>query len=176
MIFIFDFELSNSGDFILQEAQKFPTLSIQWRQTTYPTLEIKFVYEKTEVNDFVPKNTLSIIFTTDSYQQKTFTKTNTLTTDLENLKQKIIILLRTELGETSLDKSLGTRLVLHKHRNMNLTEVLQDIHDLIKENLTDILDDPIVMVQPELRDGAFYCQNINVYINDGNKEIFNFSI
>lgn len=84
--------------------------------------------------------------------------------------------LRTEIGESILNKNLGTQLSLMRHRNINDFSTLQKIHDIVKDNLREILDNPAVMVKPEYSDGNFFCQNVNIYIYDGNTPIYTFSL
>lgn len=94
----------------------------------------------------------------------------------EELCQRILVLLRTELGEIGNAPGFGTKLIQQKHKDITDESVLQEVHDIVLNAVERHLEDPSVIIRREKNETAFSCQNVNVYIYDGRKEIYHFEL
>ena len=167
-----DFALTNTGDFALGKQSMHPCLRIDWKCSDYPVLKIEFEQAK-EHRDQPLASALMIQFDAASGDSSDKIGKGTLH-DRDELRQRIIIMLRTELGESPLSEGLGTDLVLQKHRDINDMAVLEAIQSTVKNAVSEVLEDPVVQVKVEKSSGNFYCQNVNVYIYEKGELLYSF--
>ena len=84
----------------------------------------------------------------------------------EELQQRVLLLTRA-----------ASRVVRAKHLDVTSEAVLNEVRDAVLEQVSFVLDDPSVIVRKqEMYGHVFSWQNVNVYIYDGNKEIYNFQM
>ena len=84
----------------------------------------------------------------------------------EELRQLVLLSIRA-----------AKRIVCAKHKDITSEAVLSEVHDAVLEQVEDILDNPSVTIKKEHINGnPFSWQNLNVYIYDNNKEIYNFPL
>ncbi len=164
-----DIAIDNRGDIISKTPQQFPTIKLKWKMTGESTFRILFKThgDKKKAEGF----NISFRTSNDSIQTKTASVWGE-----DELKQRILILLRTQLGDIETQPDYGTELVNQKHLDITDQRVLQKVHDIVFNAVSPLLDDPRIYVQKKITEGPFYCQNIDIYIYDGKKEIYNFEM
>jgi len=169
-----DFEMTNSGDLKLSSTERYPSLNISWYESEFPILCLN--WEQTEKPLGEPdEDTLTITFNT-SNGKTDFAKTVRPIRHKEELAQRLTILLRTELGSSELSPALGTTLTLDKHKDLREMKVLKSIQQKILAAIDSLVENPVVILKVEEKDGPFYCQNVNVYIYQDNDLVYETSI
>lgn len=167
-----DIEIDNGGDFVLRERFKFPSLKLSWAINKTEALKLSFDIGR-NMNDPSENNGLKISF---KIQNKINTDICSTVRKERELRQRILVLLRTELGELINASDYGTKLVQQKHRDITDESVIREVHDIIFDAVSDHLNEPRVIIRREKNDTPFSCQNLNVYIYDGRKEVYDFEL
>lgn len=168
-----DFEMTNSGDLKLSAAEQYPGFTISWYESEFPILCLSWEQQEFPVE---PKTDgLTIAFNTGN-EKAGFGSVVRPLRHKEELAQRIAILLRTELGSSSLAAGLGTTLCLDKHKDLRDIKTLKSIQDKVLAAVDGLVDNPAVILKVEEKDGPFYCQNVNVYIYQNNELIYQTSI
>lgn len=170
---MFDFELTNSGDLKLCPHNITPVFCISWHTAKYPVMNIQFT-TRNNFNVSRRENTFEMSFNTKlkHYSRKTLSNLH----DIDSLKQNLVIKLRTEFG-SSFKKDLGTKLVQAKHLNINDADVINWIRETVLNDISDIVENPEVEVIAEKNPKSnFYCQNVNVYIYQDGRLLYDFSL
>ncbi len=158
---MFDFKISDTGDLVLDETENIAKAKIKFGLSEYPVLNINFIQNKTSKK--IDENPLRMkaMF---SVNQKGKTENCQTVLDEDELIQRIMILLRTEYGSIPRDKKFGSYINTERHEDITDDGVLERIKSLVEEELTDILDNPTVVVKRVITDEIFGSQNINIYI------------
>lgn len=165
-----DLKIDNRGDFILSSITEYPRLRIDWMDSENKVLRIDF--EQGEEQSYTPLgDKLSIRFRTKQNDLLLNKKALTLT-DKEELRQRIMIKLRTEFGEMSLKPEFGTYLTTQKHEDINSAVTQQMVQNIVYGAVYGMLENPSVRAIPKRKDGPFYCQNMNVYIYEDDELFF----
>lgn len=167
-----DFLIDNKGDFVFSNIEQYPRLRIDWIDSTQPTLRIDF--EQTEERSTFSQTDkqFRIDFITDRDNRTLDAKAATVTGKYE-LRQRIMLKLRTELGELRLKPDFGSYIVTQRHEDIRSQSVQSMIQSIVLSEVRDILDNPRVSVIPRRKTGTpFYCQNINVYIYNDEELLF----
>jgi gene 25-like lysozyme len=167
-----DIAINNSGDFILGKKPCASRLSLSWKSGAYDSLRLSFKTGK-NMNDPRESTGLCLEFTTSNITPQLACQS---THDAEELKQRILVLLRTERGELVGQRSYGAELNQKRHQDITNAEVVRAVEDIVLAAVEPLLNEPRVAVEKRLSDGVFRSQNINVYIYDGKKEIYHFSM
>ena len=168
-----DVLISNSGDFVTKNTNIGPKLHIVWEETNYPALHISFETGRNLNDPTVTTDGLHIKFYVD---RSSSLKSGCGCHGKKELKQRVICLLRTETGEVSGDSTYGTTVKTYKHQDIYSNEVVNGIQNIVLSAVKDLLSNPKVVVKKELNDEWFGTENLNVYVYDGNKEIFDFGM
>ena len=96
---------------------------------------------------------------------------------MEEIKQRLVIRLRTEFGELNLKPELGSYLVTQRHEDIISTQTRNTVYQIVYAEVQDLLDDPKVIVTSKKKIGTpFYCQNLNVYVYDDDQLIFDIEV
>ena len=165
-----DLKVDNRGDFILSSIEEYPRLRIDWIDSSYKVLRIDFEQGE-ECKRPIRGERLQIDFRTNKDTFMLNKKALSLT-DKEELRQRIMIKLRTELGEMSLKPEFGTYLNTQKHEDINSAVTQQMVQNIVYGAVYDMLENPSVRAIPKRKDGPFYCQNMNVYIYEDDELFF----
>ena len=177
MVNLIDIKLDDRGDICLKNKTSIIKLRINFGISKYPifkaTIRQHKEYEKKDdkYKSGAKYNRLKIrIKTADNKPQKLSSQSYH---DIEELRQRIMILLKTNKGEikSSPKKNFGSRLNIYKHEDATKTSTQNSIAELIQDEIAGILDDPYVVVRHEYVDNIFYCQNLTAYIYDGEQLI-----
>lgn len=167
-----DIAINNSGDFIFNRDFSFHKLELSWNYGKNEALKLSFKAGRNML-DPPEKDGLKLSFNTNIKQKK---KICIAAHDMDELRQRVLILLRTELGELKAEPGFGTEIVKQKHKDIMDEEVLSVLHDIVLDAASVYLKDPSVIIKKMKNDSAFSCQNLNVYIYDGKKEIYEFEL
>lgn len=169
-----DFEMTNTGDLKLSDAENFPSFTINWYESEFPVLCLSWEQQQTPEVE-TDEDVLTLTFnTTNSHAD--FSKTVSPVRYNKELAQRLTILLRTELGSSPLSPALGTTLSLNKHEDIRSMKVLKSIQKKILAAIDGLVENPSVVLKVEETDGPFYCQNINAYIYQNSELIYQTSI
>jgi hypothetical protein len=169
-----DFALTNTGDLIVDQQESFPVFCLQWRDSAFSIFNMSFL-QKQEKDKRTPEGIFEFNFDASSATNREKKNTRSIH-GLEELKQRLIILFRTEEGACPLNTNLGSKLVIQKHKDINSMPVLQEIQRIVKEKINDLVEDPAVVIKVEKSDSAFFCQNVSIYIYQNNELIFKFEV
>ena len=167
-----DIAINNSGDFILGKKPRASRLRLSWKSGAHDSLRLSFKTGK-NMNDPYKSTGLCLGFSTSNIAPQLACQS---AYDAEELKQRILVLLRTERGELAGRRSYGTELNQKRHQDITNAEVVRAVEDIVLAAVEPLLNEPRVAVEKRLSDGVFRSQNINVYIYDGKKEIYHFSM
>lgn len=169
-----DFAIDDRGDFIVSAPPRYQRLKLSWINSNYPVLRLNFEqgqrYGKTKTT-----NELKVSFITDQ-ASKTMNSNFVVVTGKDELRQRIIIRLKTERGEMNLFKNLGSYLVTQRHEDIMSEETKMLVENIVLAEVSDILQNPKVIAVPKHTTGPFFCQNMNVYIYEDDELIYVLSL
>ena len=169
-----DFKIDDRGDFILSTPPLHKRLKISFVHSTYPVLRIRF--EQGQESKAVDNaNKLCVRFTTCQGQETMNRKISTVS-DKDELRQRIMMRLRTEAGEVRLLPSLGSYVTILKHEDILSEKTHAELRSAVLFAIADIVEDANVVVVPKRKTGPFFCQNINVYIYQKDTLLYSFSL
>lgn len=168
-----DVEVNLRGDVVLKKMELRPALKLTIGKSTYPFLHLPFKSGKNfSPPKPIPSNSLFLSFDVSSYEQP---KEIYALRNIEELRQRIMVLLRTELGEIHGEQTYGARIPTYKHLDITKPETLSQVQEHVYEMVSPLLTSPRVKVRrKKLPESHFYNQNLNIYIYDGKTEIYNF--
>lgn len=170
-----DLKITNNGDLELCRNKMYPDMRIRFFVSPYPGLRLRFLQGEEFKEKTVPAGTAKISFRTKRLPAYKGISVP-LITKRKEIRQRIMVRLRTEYGDIVTKPDFGSEIVTLKHKDINSEEVQQMLHDIVLDQVSDILKNPGVTVVPEKYDGDFYCQNLNIYIFDDKKLIYQFGI
>lgn len=170
-----DLKATNSGDIELRRNRTYPDMKIEFFVSEQPACRLRFLQGKESREDVLPLSTMKISFRT-KHQAASNGKTAILLEKEAEIKQRIMLCLRTENGDIATKPDFGSNIVLMKHRDIRSREVQQELKDIVLATVSGILEEPEVTVVPERYEGDFYCQNINIYIFNAGKLVYQFGI
>jgi hypothetical protein len=166
-----DFKITNSGDLAFSNDIFTETMTIKFVMAKYPSFLLSFKTE--EKNENIKPEGFTISFDTNK-QPNTSSKFASVKENNE-IAQAIRIRIRSELGELRNNSSIGSVLLLHKHKRINSEEPIEQIKSIINNIVSNITEEEFyVEVVQENGSGNFYCQNITVYIYLKNELIYQF--
>lgn len=168
-----DIEVNLRGDVVLKKAEPRPALKLTIGKSLYPLLHLPFKSGKNFSSpNPIPPNSLSLSFDVGSYEQP---KESFALRDIEELRQRIMVILRTEFGEIHGEKTFGAKIPTLKHLDITKEETLSQVQQHVYETVSSLLTSPRVEVRrKKLPESHFYNQNLFVYVYDGKTEIYNF--
>lgn len=169
-----DFALDDRGDFMLSTPPTHQRLRLSWINSNHPVLKLSF--EQGQPCSERKKYTrLRIDFIADRDSRVAHRKF-TVVNDRSELRQRIMIRLRTEKGEMKLFEDLGSFLVTQRHEDIMSDKVKAYVESIVLLELSDILARPKVVAVPKRKDGPFFCQNMNVYIYENEELVYVLSL
>lgn len=168
-----DIEVNLRGDVVLKKTESRPALKLTIGKSPYPILHFPFKSGKNfSPPNPIPPNSLSLSFDVGPYEQP---KESYAIRDIEELRQRIMVLLRTELGEIHGEQTYGARIPTYKHLDITKPETLSQVQEHVYEMVSPLLTSPRVEVRrKKLPESHFYNQNLFIYIYDGKTEVYNF--
>lgn len=169
-----DFALDDRGDFILSTPPNHQRLKLSWINSNYPTLKLSFEQGQ-PCSERKKYKRLRVDFISDCSSRVMHRKFSVVN-DRSELRQRIMIRLRTEKGEMKLFKELGSFLVTQRHEDIMSDSVKAYVESIVLLEISDILARPKVVAVPKRKDGPFFCQNMNVYIYENDDLIYVLSL
>ena len=170
-----DFRLDNQGDFLISTPPLHNRLRLDWYDSDYPVLRINFEQGQ-EYPPRIPKPyRIRIDFTTDKSKEIP-NRRFTVLSGVEEIKQRIMIRLRTEKDEIPYMPNFGSYLATQKHEDLLSDRTKNMIENIVYNEVVDILKDPRVIAVPKRSSGTFYCQNIHIYVYEGNELYFDIDL
>ena len=161
-----DLKINNAGDLVASRHDPLCSLKLSWKNTDNPAVKLSFMtgpsqsYENPSDNVAPP-----LMFFIDTNRASRKHSIDSCGGD-EELQQRVLLLIRA-----------ASRVVRAKHLDVTSEAVLNEVRDAVLEQVSFVLDDPSVIVRKqEIYGHVFSWQNVNVYIYDGNKEIYNFQM
>lgn len=170
-----DIKVDNRGDFILSTPNHHDKLRIDWIDSDYPVLRIDFEQGQEVKTRVLKQSRIRIDFLTDKQDRVNDRRFETVS-DKEELKQRIMILLRTERGEISCCPEVGSYLVTQRHEDINSLNTKTMVENIVYNEVMNILENPTVVAVPKKKGGPFFCQNMNVYVYEGTELFFEIEI
>ena len=176
-----DFEIDNRGDFILSSLKKYPRLRLDFINSTYKTLRIDFEQNRKSPSLFKYEDKynngkrLNIEFYTDKDKASVNRKLSTVI-DKDEIRQRIIIALRTEYGEAKVNDELGSYLVTQRHEDITSEDVHNNVRNIVLNAIGSYLNNPDVIVVPKRINGPFYCSNLNIYVYEDDELFFELEV
>ena len=170
-----DFKINNKGDLVLADNKIFPRMRLDFFASQFPAIRVSFLQGNEETGKKPAGTQCMIRFNTRS-QEFTNGKVTRVVLSDEEIKQRIMIALRTEYGDIITKPEFGSNVFRVKHLDINSPQVQRQLEDAIMDEIKDILEEPSVLVKPEYYEGNFFCQNINAYIFDNEKLVYKFSV
>lgn len=167
-----DIKTNNKGDLVVGKQEEYPRLNIKWVRSEHPSFRLLFKSGRAmEEPTQRTSEQLGIQFGLGVREKRK--RCMTVLHD-DELQQRVTTRLRTELGDISGDPEYGTKLYKQKHQDIIDAAVQKAVRDIVMDAVIDILETPDVKVRKDKTNGPFFCQNLNVYVYDGKKEIYNF--
>lgn len=170
-----DIRVDNRGDFVLANMREYPRLRIDWMDSSQPVLRIDFKQAEEVVPMSPKKNQFCIDFISVQDERSLNAKALTVS-GIEEVKQRLMVRLRTEYGEMNLKPGLGSYLVTQRREDIMSDEVQGMIQSIVYSEVIDMLPNPVVVVKPKKKEGPFYCQNLSVYVYNDDELIFDIEV
>lgn len=165
-----DFQISASGDLVMEERARSKQLEIAFRVSKSPGIEVSFHV----LNEKTPIENKGLKFTFDVTKDSDLSQNVKVIREIEEKIQLIQIALMTELGELVNKKGLGSLLRLYKHTDIHSEVNLNQIKASVLNAIQKILDEPSVKVVPQNGVGNLYFHNVSIYIYENKTQIFKF--
>jgi phage baseplate assembly protein W len=167
-----DFEITPSGDLVLEDKTRGKQLEVTFRVSKFPGLGISFHI----LNEKAPIENKGLKFTFDVTKDSELSQNVKVIRDVEEKIQLIQIALMTELGELVNNPGVGTLLKLYKHKDIHSETNLNNIKATVLKAVQNVLDEPSVRVVPQNGAGNLYFHNVSIYIYESKAQIFKFYI
>lgn len=163
-----DFALNNAGDIILEHKETYDIFKLSFVDSGYPVFKTNF-----HVLNNPPakkdKRSFRLRFTTNQ-NESAYKKIKTIHKD-DEIRQRIMLKLRTELNDIFHHQDFGSNINIQRHKiitDANL-ELLASIAQDTIQNITN--DTYRVEAKQVKRNNNFVTENINLYIYR-NEELF----
>lgn len=170
-----DLEINNSGDLVLDDNKIFPQLRLDFVVSKFPTARVRFLQGNESSSAKATSGGALIRFHIETAKGSDG-KTAATLSERDALRQLVEVRLRTERGDIVTNSDFGSKIAYVKHEDINSKTTQDELKAIVLDEIADILEDPTVVVKPEQCEGTFYCQNINIYIFDGGKLLYKFSL
>lgn len=161
-----DLKINNAGDLVTSYHRPLCSLKLSWVLTDNPTINLMFKIGPCSTKRDSSDNLVSPL----ELYLTTSTRENIPSADScygdDELRQLVLLSIRA-----------AKRIVCAKHKDITSEAVLSEVHDAVLEQVENILDNPSVTIKKEhIDENPFSRQNLNVYIYNNNKEIYNFPL
>jgi hypothetical protein len=168
-----DFALTDKGDLILEEQPVLPAFRLDFRIAQFQGFTVKFFQAPSQ--DVVHNDNFKIRFNTKAHSEEVKYRTS-LVDNIEAAIQQVMIRLRTEVTELPIRQTVGSQLRTVKHERLNSRLNLSRIETMTANAIKDIVPNVEAIAKAEYGIGAFYCQNVNIYIYSDGTLFYKFSI
>jgi hypothetical protein len=168
-----DFALTDKGDLFLEKQPVFPGFKLSFRIAQFQGFTMKFFQAPPQ--DMEHNDHFKISFNTKAHSEEVKYRSS-LVEDVKMAIQQVMIRLRTEVTELPIRQTVGSQLRTVKHERLNSRFNLSRIEAMTADALKDIVSNVEVIAKVEYGIGAFYCQNVNIYIYSSSTLFYKFSI
>ena len=171
-----DFTLNNIGDIVLAPASQYPSFTIDYYTPAggrkYDTFRIDFDTDILQYQD--PGNGFLIEFETNLRRNSTNWIMVPPVKDKAELTQEVLIRLKTELGEFEFIPSLGSRIILERHEDIQSDIVLEQIKQYVEEAIADVdfEETPVITVERIDDESRFRYETLRILIDTGRTQHF----
>lgn len=169
-----DFEIDERGDFITTVSQQHKRLQLSWVNSNHSVLRIDFEQGQ-KYSERKIEGRLCLNFISD-YSTKPVKAMFATVSNNDEIRQRIIIRLKTEKGEMRLKRTLGSYLVKQRHEDIMAAEVQEAIESIVLSEVYGVLEKPKIIAKPVYTTGPFFCQNMNVYIYNDDELVYVLSL
>lgn len=169
-----DLKLDTRGDIILDETPDNSRIKVSFGISPYPILKITFRQQKeydTDAEIYQPNSSNKIKIKFKTIAMPTGNQVGISCYDKEEIKQRIRILLKTNLGEISSKEDFGTLLNNYRHKDLTQQSIRTTIEEQVEADLANILENPSVMARHERINSIFYYQNLTLYIYNNDQPV-----
>lgn len=173
-----DLKINDKGDLVIKDKEYVSSFKINFFAVGEPVMKINFITADNTQDFECEKHSQSKFRIRFRTNQKDLSggKLAKATNGKELLRQLIMTRLRTEQGDCCLMKEFGSKVHLAKHKDIMSDSVRSQLENNILSKISDLLENPEVVIAAEESDDFFYCQNLNVYIYDGEELIYEFQL
>ena len=171
-----DFTLNQIGDIVLAPAYQYPSFTIDFYTPAggrkYETFRIDFDTDVPRYQD--PGDGFLIEFGTNLRNDLTNWISTPPVKDKTELAQEVLIRLKTELGEFEFIPSLGSKIVLEQHEDIQSAIVLEQVKQYVEEAIADIdfEEEPAVTVERIDDESRFRYETLRITIDTGKTRYF----
>lgn len=168
----YDFMLDNNGDILfLQNDAENNKFKINFYKTNFKVLNIKFdidnCYTEEENHMFLVKFNL---------ENKKNNKKILEVTDRNYVIQKILINLKTSLGQLPKRTEIGSTLELFYHKNIYDETVHKELEKVIAQAIGNLIDNYSIDIKPYVNTTNGYTPMINIYVYSNNELYFKYEM
>lgn len=161
-----DLKINNAGDLVTSNHDALCSTKLIWKMTDNPTVCLLF---KTGISPIekISKDNLAppLEFYIDTDRSESGESPDSCG-DEDEIRQRILLAIRA-----------AERIVRVKHKDITDEAVVTEVYDAVLEQVENILTAPSVVVSKEhLTEHPFSWQNLNIYIYENDKEIYNFQM
>lgn len=169
-----DFKLSDDGDIVVAHKKELPRMRISFHASPQDVFRLSF----TQGMEYRRENDahFCLQFETKNNDVKSPATFDSCIKE-DEIRQSIIMRLRTEYGELRALPEEGSLLYQVRHKELIAEDTIALVQSIVEESMADILDGEVnVVASPEKVDGPFYCQNLMIYIFKDNKLVYQFGL
>jgi hypothetical protein len=163
-----DFALNNAGDIILEHKETYDIFKLSFVASGYPVFKTNFLVLN---NPPTKKDTRSfrLRFTTNQ-NESAYKKIKTIHKD-DEIRQRIMLKLRTELNDIFHHQDFGSNINMQRHKIITDAN-LELLASMAQDSIQNITNDTYrVEAKQVKRNNNFVTENINLYIYR-NEELF----
>ena len=165
-----DLRLTSRGDLYVKKKESLPNFRLEWLDSSLPSFRLRWKQGRTIPLD---KNGFKLSF---DVSEKENEKAAAIIYNYDEIRQRIVLRLRTELGSVENDLDLGTDLWKMKHKDITKDETCKQVRSIVIDAIGGLLPNPDVIVKVARTNGPFYCSNLNVYVMTNGYPFYNFSL
>lgn len=168
MISKYDFMIDNNGDIsFLENNNNNSRLRINFYKSNYKSIAIKFDVD----NDYVQED--NHMFTLKfNLSNKKYNKNLLEVTNRNYIIQRIIINLKTSLGQLPNRTDVGSRLETIYHKNIYDITVHKELEKIVSAAIGDLIDNYSIDIKPYINKDNGYTPMIKIYVYSSNELYF----
>lgn len=158
---MWDFKITDSGDLAFSGDILTETICVRFVTAKYPSFLLSFRTGESTEN----KKLEGFVVSFDTNKKPVLSDKFASATESAEIAQAIRFRTRTELGELDNNPSIGSTLLLHKHKKVDTEKTIAQIESIVSDIVSSVTTKEFsVKAVQENGTGNFYCQNITVYI------------
>ena len=167
-----DLKLNERGDLSVQTQSERSRFNVTFMMSKYPAFKI--IWKQGDGSGIEqPENSIEVSFFADVSPEYDEVQ---LLRDNNELKQRIWILLRTELKDLKNRADFGTELIRAKHFDVTQNSTLTTVKEIVLDAVSGLLSNPSVEVKRRHGSGVFDIHNLTVFIMDDGVPVFDFDL